>query len=244
LSNLTVQEWPGPIRTTASDTKKIPEKFSRPWQAHTLVNPETCLFETRPQAVLEILEQPNKDGWKVLKSTAAPEPYHNLVIPETCRTWPEERLRRLGGAGKIAEAIEIASRRIKDDCLERAQFSVQIGPLAAQNLPHLHYHLYYADELFSEPNLAEMIIAQQGDHLKDLLFLENNSFRIVAGGHRTGQCFLLRQDMEEAPLFNADIAETLSRLINLYARKFKSVEGMPPDFGLELSLRRQIQFVT
>ena len=187
--------------------------------------------------MLEILEQPNKDGWKVLKSTAAPEPYHNLVIPETCRTWPEERLRKLGGAGKIAEAIEIASRRIKDDCLERAQFSVQIGPLAAQNLPHLHYHLYYADELFSEPNLAEMIIAQQGDHLKDLLFLENNSFRIVAGGHRTGQCFLLRQDMEEAPLFNADIAETLSRLINLYARKFKSVEGMPPDFGLELSIR-------
>jgi diadenosine tetraphosphate (Ap4A) HIT family hydrolase len=241
LSDRIVYNWPGGIVSIATGSKRIPAnaKFSRAWQAHIPIDVSKCPFELYPQEELENYYQgePNRDGWRLTRSTTKSEPYHLLVMPETCAVWPEERTRSLGGEEKIAEAIAIAERRLENDGLACAQFSVQIGPLAAQNVPHLHYHLYSLNGLDEEPDLVQGIVEEHFPHLRDLLIFEDDAFRVIAGGHYAGQCFLLPHGTVPPPRFNAEVAKTLNRLVTLYATKFKSVEGMPPDFGFELSIR-------
>lgn len=247
MPNLTIHDWPGPFTSVSSGAKKIPAdaKFNRPWQARIPIDPPTCLLEIREQTELERYyeDAPLEDGWRLTKSTVDTEPYHNLIIPQTCRTWPEERTRSLGGIGKIAEAIEIAERRIRNDKLTHVQFGVQIGPLAAQNVAHLHYHLYLPGDLTHEPNLAEQIAGEHAGHLKDLLIFENSSFMMIAGGYRTGQCFFIPRELSRPPQFNADLAMTLNHVVTLYAERFRSVQGLPPDYRFELSIRNgKVQF--
>lgn len=234
-----VQYWPGGIISIATGSKRIPSRFSRSWQAHIPVDASKCPFELNPQDELENYYQgkPKEDGWRLTRSTTKSEPYHLLVMPETCRVWPEERTRLLGGEEKIAEAVEIASRRAEMDLMTYAQFSVQVGPLAAQNVPHLHYHLYSLDGLDREANLGREILQTHREHLDDLLIFEDESFRVIAGGHYAGQCFFIPRDLGQPPQFDARMAKILNRVVSLYAAKFMSVEGLPPDFGFELSIR-------
>lgn len=242
LSDVTIQSWPGPIRTASTPSKPIPKTFSRRWQARIPIDPDNCPFENRPQNVAAVHERPDGDGWKVLISTTKSEPYHHLIIPQTCKLWPEERTRTLGGRDKIAEAIEIAARKIRDERLRRAQFSVQIGPLAAQNVAHLHYHLYQLDNLEGEDILAATLARYlyEADGLKKLAFFWDDDFIVVAGGHRTGQSLFIPKSATPFgpyPSFGPRTADMLAHLVDLYSTKFKSVEGMPPDYRFELSIR-------
>lgn len=215
----------------------MPEKFSRPWQAKLNINPATCVFETRPQQVIRTIEQPNDDGWIVLQSSQAPEPYHRLIIPKTCRTWSEGRTRTLGGAKKMAEAFMIARRTlIEDRMFDCAQFSVQIGPLAAQNQAHLHYHLYAEEETPLEC-IAENMRAAGVNTLTDHVIMEDNYLKVIAGGLRTGQCLFLPHSEGTAPRLDEEFAKTVSAVVDLYAQKFMSVEDQLPDFGFEFSIR-------
>jgi hypothetical protein len=247
MKELTIQTWPQingqPIRTVASSTKKIPPKFNRErWETDLPVaDPSNC-----PLCKETNITRTYHDGeeeWREMPSLFAPEPWHQLIAPASCASWAPEKTRFMGGRNKIAVAFYLARETMGREGKLDAQFSLQVGPHAAQNLGHPHYHLYQDHE-------PALINAAFIDGLREstgpscLIFDEDN-LEVKAGGHRTGQCLLLPTNLHTAPFFNEGSAGVLDHLIRLYAEKFRSTKGLSPDYSLEICVRgRKIVFGT
>ena len=239
--NLIVERWPGGHATISSAKKRIPEKFSRPWQKDYPDLPVNCVFEKdeeRSQALITH-KDPDDEQWYVIKSKFTPEEPHYLIIPHTC--WPSNKLQVLGGEEKIHTAVTLANQTHQNHCVEGEVWglSVQIGPLAAQNQPHLHYHLY-------RPNLIDRsgakILTDQRLHVveripvdPDYLILEEQGLQAIAGGTYTGQCFI-KSNLPLVPWGQCikALSQFLNRLICLYIEKFRSTEGLSPHYRLEI----------
>lgn len=210
--------------STASGGTRTGIKFSRPWQTDIVVDPAVCPFETKEEA--EIPGFRKEHGWRFLGNKYTPFPFHRLIVPETC--WPKERLRVLGGEDEIGSAFRI----VQDVLLGEARelwLGIHIGPSAGQNIAHAHYHLL-------EP-LERMWPELQGDitvHFKDSpnVLFKGSQLRAVVGGCRSGQCFIVPENdsMTLTSETAREIASLLSRIINLYSKKFKSTQGLPPDY--------------
>ncbi|MBI2888530.1 MAG: hypothetical protein HYY10_01265 [Candidatus Liptonbacteria bacterium] len=244
-TQLTIQTWPQingqPIRTIASSTKKIPQKFNRErWEANLPVaDPATCVLckETN----ITHTHNDKEEDWREMPSLFAPEPWHQLITPASCASWTPEKTRLMGGENKIAVALFLARNAMDRESKTGAQFSLQVGPHAAQNLGHPHYHLY------QDHDVAPIDLGWIKDLLNTAgpssLIFEDEGLEVRTGGHRTGQCLFL--PTTDSPFFNEGFAGTLSRVIELYARKFKSTKGLSPDYSLELCVRgRKVVFGT
>ena len=246
-----VHRYPGGIITVAGAKKKIPATFSRWWQAPIpKPNPAKCPFhkeEERKNAFLEATA-PDGEQWFVLDSLFAPEKPHRLIIPDTC--WEEEKMRVLGGPESIRTAVALASRQFgREQPEERDKlwgFSVQVGPLAAQNVPHCHYHLYRPNIFSAEhlrvaiddnPKATDLTFHPDLDS-DDLCVLKNEDFLVVAGGEFTGQLYILPSDFFwfEDDSTAESVAIILDILVKLYAEKFRSVEGLAPDYRWEFEI--------
>ncbi len=176
-----------------------------------------------------------EEDWVEMPSLHAPEPWHQLIAPKTCANWPAEKVRAMGGGAKIAWAIAMAQDALRREKIEDAQFSLQVGPHAAQNLGHPHYHLYRDHEV--APIGSDFLEALRQMVGPACLVLENEGVEVWAGGHRTGECLLLPTDTQFPPYFDDGFAATIANLIGLYTEKFRSTKGLPPDYSLEICIR-------
>lgn len=219
-----IEILPGGLSAAAGGTRTS-INLNRPWQADITIDSSTCPFETKEQK--EIARYNEDGGWQVIENQSTPFSFHLLIIPTVC--WPKEDLRVLGGEGKVSRALKIAKDFIS---VGNQEFwvGVHIGPLAGQNLGHLHYHLLQPIDRAHQSSEEVATYSQSNP----LVIFEENALRVIAGGYRAGQCFIVPQsrrfDLTHETAHN--LASVLSRIITLYNEKFRSTQGLPPDYTI------------
>ena len=218
---------PHGLSTAAGGTRRGVRR-SRPWQSDIVVDPTTCPFCTREQK--EVARFEDDGGWRVIENIFTPFPFHVLILPMVC--WEKEKLRVLGGVPMIAAALRIVTATIGYDRWQDLWLGVHIGALAGQNIFHLHYHL-----LASIDEKVSFIAPHEISGLKERagrVVFRDREFTVAAGGLRAGQCFILPETegmvLSEKRITN--LAETLDQLIALCSEKFRSNEGLPPDYQI------------
>lgn len=227
-NGLVLQRWPGGIVTAAGGTRTA-IKLGRPWQKDLEVNPSTCSFCTKPQTVLA-----EYGDWLVLDNIHTPFPMHQLVIPRKC--WEKEALRDLGGRMKIQEALEIVLNIVAKEKRPAMLHTIYSGPLAGQNVMHLHHHILdNAVPDFSSTDVSDQVSALASDP-KYVIF-QNADFRVSVGGLRAGQCFIVPTRLNSLAYTAIKLSEILTGIIKLYAEKFRSEQGLPPDYQIALRFR-------
>ena len=228
----TIRNWPGEVPTISGGTRTA-IKLARPWQTRgPFANPLNCPFEpNRLKADKRRILKRSPDGsWVGISARFTPYRNHALVVPATCANWPEEKLRLLGGETEIALALELARRFITGKAVE--VITINVGWLGGQNVGHPHWHAFTLPSGVAKhsPQQTASLLAKMADD--DSSIVEDESFRAFAGGHRAGQCFILPKvsGTTKPP------ARLLSRVIDLYARKFRGTAGeeLAPDFTIEL----------
>jgi hypothetical protein len=217
---------PGGIAVISGGTRtRI--NLNRPWQSELLADPSTCPFENtnEEEARFDI-----DGGWRVLSNRCTPFSWHKLIIPMHC--WPPEKLRTLGGSESIVAALDIAqSLTLASE--EETWLGVHIGRSAGQNVGHLHYHLIHPLDRVRDASSENEIF-----NLRDesRILLRNAGCEVVVGGCRAGQCFFFPAGVD---CENRAIAFAAQQVITLYGQKFKSEQGMPPDYMLSFVYRRK-----
>lgn len=243
----------GTMQVLSGGTRITPV-FKRPWhrsigEAITpdmLATGKGCPFEERPQTDPVKLEM--DDGvWMHFQNSNTPYGFHRVVIPEKCM--PEDQLRSLGGFPKISSALRIAGEIAKNNELKRMAIGVHVGWLAGQNLPHLHYHV-------TEP-MPKLAVSggPLGGELDTPIspadeFMASPLLTARCAGYRTGQCAVIpHQDIRDhsepfaflmgwndGGTWKHELAQFLADLVALYNNKFKSDEGLAPDFNIAINV--------
>lgn len=223
------EKWPGGIQTVSGGTRNE-VKLSRPWQVDILINPDTCPFCKNGEERTIFA----KGGWWLFNNLFTPFRFHQLIMPNRCLR--KEEVRILGGYQSIVTVFEIAQNVIQKD---KEDFSIgtHVGPLAGQNLSHLHYHLL---KPFDSQN--SLVITDEFEDLRknySYLIFEQDNWVVIAGGFRAGQCFILPAS-NPVPFNQRTIkclARVLTRIIALYNTKFLSTQGLPPDYRITVRIR-------
>lgn len=220
---LKIEKMSDCISTASGGTRKG-INLNRAWQSDIFVDPVGCPFETQEESGNPGLRR--KASWRILGNEYTPFTFHRLIVPKTC--WPKERLRVLGGEDEIKIVLTIVRDTLSVEKRD-LWLGIHIGPSAGQNIAHAHYHLV-------EP-LKRICLEPQGDIVtqfrdsSDVLF-KGSFLRVVVGGYRAGQCFIIPDSdkAELTPETIREIAVLLSRVIRLYNEKFRSTQGLPPDY--------------
>jgi len=221
---------PGGLTTAAGGTRTT-IKLNRPWQTDIVVDPKTCPFcagRQKQKIVREVGE------WLELENLHTPLPYHHLIIPNEC--WPKEMVRNLGGREKLREALKLIDEIVTRENREQMLYTIYSGYLAGQNVAHLHHHIF--DNTFPGFTAKDVSddIRKLGER-PELFITSRNSTKVIAGGLRAGQCFLVL-DFPEWTKTAAGTTDLILEVIELYAEKFRSEQGLPPDFQLALRFRK------
>lgn len=236
---VSVQTWPGGVRTMSGGTRTA-VKVDRPWQKAMEINPEVCPFE--PERLYnnhEIEMYAASGGWVAFKNLYTPLQFHRVIVPATCVDWPEERLRQLGGREEIGKALDLSYQTLgRNERVNRGQEHILThnGYSAGQNVPHIHWHaLTYVEEARGDdPYKIQQELLEITSDSKSFVLSDGN-LKVVVGGHRAGQCFILPNDPELLVSLE-NIANVLHPLVELFALKFRSRVGamLSPDFTLNL----------
>lgn len=226
--NYFLEMLPGGIPTLSGGTRRG-VRLDRPWQSDIIVNPSTCPFEegSLKESVIRLHQE--EGGWRVITNKFTPHGDHLLIMPTTC--WSKEELRVLGGVKKITMALQIASDLLRSIVDER-WLNVYVGAAAGQNVTHLHYHLLKPTR--GEAGGPERDVTGHFASSPLVLF-ELEEFRVVVGGHRAGQCFIVPIENHRFDHGSArSLARVLSRLIGLFGERFRSQQGLPPDYQVNV----------
>lgn len=218
-------DWPNGMRSVAGGTRGD-IKLSRPWQKEIEVNPATCPFCTGKGQVLRELAN---GEWLLLKNKFTPYPFHEMVIPTTC--WSPEELRTLGGEEKIIMALRLIHEEIRNHPDKKLFVTVHVGALAGQNVGHLHYHIVEYMPGNTTPSLVPKKIRRLFNRCGNLVLFGSGWLTFGIAGLKAGQCFMLPKHLQTAIV---PLAYLISEVITLYNQKFKSTQGLPPDFSLAL----------
>jgi hypothetical protein len=142
-------------------------------------------------------------------------------------------VRLLGDKEEIAAALDLLYQNIAMQPIhEFRQVTINIGWCGGQNVGHIHWHTFGLppEAWRSLPSR----IAVSLEKIKDpaLTLFEQDNLRVIAGGHRAGQCLVLPN--REASVEN--IATVIDRIVTLYWNKFTSRVGarLAPDFTIGL----------
>lgn len=233
--------WPGYGRDTVvqSGGTRNSVKLSRPWQTVIPVT-KKCPFCTKSERT--IASYPEDGGWRVLNAVFSSHIFHRLIIPEKC--WLVEELYSLGGTSQIEVPLRAVFDIISQENISML-WGVHIGCLAGQTISHLHYHAidkpFASDDGFRTQEKLCAIFSQR----KELIVYESERIFVGVGGGRTGQGFfvpkkLLLCDASSVP----EIAHTVACIVNLYCKRFRSTEGLPPEFtvGMRFSPTRGLAY--
>ncbi len=228
-----IELLPGGL-TVASGGTRTTIKLDRPWQPDIVVRPETCPFDHLPPERHEFVRLEEGGGWRVIDNRYTPFEFHRLIIPFLC--WPKEDVRCLGGKKQIERVLHLLS---DIHAVERRPLwlTVHIGALAGQNIPHLHFHVQALLEISPFPDEVATYVRAARPEVE---VFSDADVRVIAAGHRAGQCLIASHQSHE--LFETQItsvATALDQLIRLFAEKFKSSQGLPPDFMFLLALADQ-----
>ncbi|MEK7654169.1 MAG: HIT domain-containing protein [Patescibacteria group bacterium] len=240
---ITFYEWPGGRKSVAGGTRTV-IKLDRPWQSDIVVSKETCPFCTKPQKDVRVVDLGDGGSWRVIENVFTPYPFHRLVIPSEC--WSKEDIRNLGGRSKIYGALSLAMEEVVANPDKTIFVNVHVGALAGQNVAHLHYHVvaYKFDDNSESPVMPWLCENYNRKHgrYRHLVTYDNAFLAIAAGGMRAGQSFIfpcdplpisLADDLDRE-IFCSNAARYLSHLIELMNEKFRSVQGLTPDFKISL----------
>lgn len=224
-----IQSLPGGVRVASGGTR-IAVNLDRPWQADISVNPETCPFDTKQQA--EIARIDDDGGWRILENRFTPYSWHLLVIPQKC--WPKDEVRTLGGDQQIATALRLAVSHLAEQPEVEYWLGVHVGPLAGQNIGHVHYHLLCP--LGDDPGIRSGREVVEHFQSSQLVLLDEPPVKVVLGGMRAGQCFIFPHgELRGTTLSEPELASVLSKVISMYRRGFTSLQGLPPDYIIGLT---------
>ena len=224
---ITIEKWFGTF-STASGGSRTGIKLSRPWQSDIAVNPDTCPFCTKTEPDLSRHE--DSGIWRVLENAFTPFPLHYLILPDKC--WSADEVRKLGGEDKIRALIRIVTEYVKKHANKELWLFINVGFLGGQNLGHYHSHLLEPIRgkkrmLVSKENVADIRNSK-------LVIFENNLFKTIVGGFAAGQCFLIpkKRGVLSKPDYNIKLSESLHHIVNLGNTRFKSTQGLEPDFTI------------
>ncbi|HEU0051363.1 MAG TPA: hypothetical protein VFQ60_04910 [Patescibacteria group bacterium] len=230
-SDVSIERMPGGVSVAAGGTRTA-IKLDRPWQPDIVITPETCPFCRQADMERREFRRIEKGGgWRVINNAFTPFPFHRLIIPFSC--WPKEELRRLGGVEQIRRVLDIFSEMYAAEKRDELWLTVHIGALAGQNVMHLHFHV---QQILGQ----RAVINGTEDYIRaacpELEVFSDMGLRVVATGHRAGQCLIARAHDAFLKDWENSFAVVLDRLIGLYATKFRSRQGLPPDFMLFFGL--------
>ncbi len=225
-----VYSWPGGLKSVAGGTRtKI--NLSRPWQKSIsevrAASPE-CSICNDLSYFVEIHDF-RTTRWYLRYNRSTPyNRFHRLIVPHDC--WSADKLSRLGGVEQIQSALIIATKQISKNPRLPLFITVHVGALGGQTVIHPHYHvvkylLRRRRKYTTKDKLLEFYRRRP-----DLVLVDTAQLLVGVGGIRAGQCFILPH---VRPSIFA-IAERLDHLIILYKRKFRSLEGLPPEFNITL----------
>lgn len=236
---VSVQRWPGGVSTFAGGTRTA-IKVDRPWQKTMEIDPRVCPFEPeRLYAKHEIVLRSEDGEWVAFKNLSTPNQYHRVIVPTTCEEWPDARLRQLGGRVEIAKALDLSYQTLGLNAhvyREQEHIVSHNGYTGGQNQPHIHWHAVVFPEVAQGKHPYEIqreLLEITAD--PSFFVMTHGNLKVVAGGHRAGQCIILPNDPE--PLVSLEnIVNVLDPLVTLFANKFRSRVGekLPPDFTFDL----------
>ena len=234
---------PSGIKVLSGGTRIWP-KFDRPWQADLDVlkpEPFVCPLEIGDRS-LEIARFDYNSGWRIRKNRYTPYNFHVLVIPETCQGFSKGYIRTLGGLEGITGALKTISYIVTQQSAELF-VAVHVGPGAGQNQWHLHWHVY--DQELEETELRQLDATEEYFRSSSLVLTEE-PMKIIMGGTKAGQCFFFGHRDSSFESAIGPIALTIHRLAVLYAEKFRSEQGLPPDYsvGLRISQQKNLRYGT
>lgn len=224
-------DWPNGRRSVAGGTR-ISIKLDRPWQVPVKVptDPANCPFCDGKKKTLKHFDE--EGGWRLVENAftmyRVNGGVHDMLIPDAC--WPVEKLWDLGGEKSLAAAFRIIQEEVENH-KERILFiNFHIGYQAGQNVPHLHFHI--VQYLFDAHPLEPMpgLHAAYENEYKHLILSEDERWIFGIGGAKAGQCFMLPKARNTLP----ELAGNLHAMVSLYNRKFKSVQGLMPDFNVSV----------
>ncbi len=227
MSEVVFYNWPNGMRSVAGGTRSE-DKVSRPGEKEMEANRETCPF-CRDEGIF--LKGFTGCEWRMMQNKFTPYIFHQLIIPRDC--WSANEQRTLGGREKIAEALLYIHGVTVASGLENLFVAVHIGALAGQNVCHLHYHIVQ----YAFSDRSESIVPEKMREIfmekKDLVLFDEGHSLVGAGGLRAGQCFILPKRQNQN-VSTGEIANMINRIVSLYNEKFKSTEGLLPDFSIAL----------
>lgn len=176
--------WPGGVRTSSGGTRTAiqPNRFWSPPLFEGMI--PKCPFDVPDELVLRQVAEEN--DWRVRQNRWTPYPFHRIIYPPTC--WSVERLYELGGVAERERAIRVAAEEMPTE--GPVWLFTHIGKLAGQNYPHLHYHLLQPIPQEGIAYDAAGVSGYVGRAERDREIMLHKGFRVVAGGHRGGQCFI------------------------------------------------------
>ncbi len=237
---MNIEQTIGGIRVISGGTKAF-IVLSRPWQYdinNTTAHCPFCDIKNREKESVRISHVAElHEPWLIAKNKFTRYSFHELIIPNA--HWPNEKLRTLGGADAIGDFLKIAHTEMtRSNPQTPMLIGVHVGPYAGQNISHLHIHLVKLPlpiRRQSEKSPAHTI-NRLWSRAARLRIMEKNGYRAFAHGIRAGQCFVVPSDEINfsSCAYVDDFARVLADVIELYNIRFKSVEGLPPDFMLSL----------
>lgn len=204
-----------------------PMRFSSPCGASDeVLYRRPCPFLNHPHAT----RIPGYPGWCTIPPTASQYKDHCLIVPEAC--WRREEVRRLGGRANIATALDIART-----LAATADFFVaaNVGIHGAQTEAHAHWHF------MRDPGLRRRVVVSV--KLKRVyakpnrLVFNADAIAAFAGGTSPGQCIIVPRDVSSRNAHQM-LPGAIERLVALGAEKFKSEEGLSPDYSVYLGFVR------
>jgi hypothetical protein len=222
-------ELPRGIRTLSGGSRGKLGGKHRPWQPAMAVD-EQCELATRPQ---EPFDFDMIEGWGVRPNLFTPLNFHWLIIHEGCQDTAD--IYRLGGA-KFQAVLDFASSQALE---KRApmRLTVHIGALAGQNQPHLHFHLLSPKQGDCDSIPTELRVLFSDD---DVWLFDRLGFSACVGGLRAGECFIF----PILPTLDVThLGSTVGRVVEVYARAFKSDQGMSPDYQMSFHFNSKGEFM-
>ncbi len=225
-------DWPNGRRSVAGGTR-TEIKLDRPWQVPVQVNPANCPFCDGKKPTLKHFDE--EGGWRLIENSftmyRVNGGVHKMLIPDQC--WPVEELWDLGGEKKLAAAFRILQEEVENHKDRILFINFHIGYQAGQNVPHLHFHIvqYLFDDLQFQRLGIDLYELYESNKYKHLIFSEDERRIFAIGGVRAGQCFIIpKSGFTKLPELSGD----LHKLVSLYNQKFKSKQGLPPDYNVSI----------
>lgn len=227
-----IYTWPNGRKSIAGGTRTT-INLDRPWQKELKVNPATCPFCNKPQK--EVRRFLGAGGWRLLQNMFTPFRFHQLLTPARC--WGAVKLKRLGGRKMIEAALRMLSGEIQKYPDRKFIVDTHIGYSAGQNAGHLHWHLI--EYPFDGRSAVSMAGGMRKFFQKNpALVLSNQksstSMLVGVGGIRAGQCFFI----PNKPVSPSFLARKIYSVISTYKHRFRSKQGLSPDYSLLLSFNK------